>query len=186
MTDALVVFTPSGKRGRFALGTPVLTAARQLGVDIDCGVRRAGDLRAVPGDGGRGQLRQARHHQHVRASERLLGGRGALSGQEGPAGGAAAVVPGAAPGRHRHRRAGRQPGAQAGGPEARRGARDRARYHDPAPLCRGRGAGHAPAARRLRAGRGGAAGAVGAGQAHHRPGRRCAACRRRCARASGR
>ena len=41
MTDALVVFTPSGKRGRFALGTPVLTAARQLGVDIDsvCGGR---------------------------------------------------------------------------------------------------------------------------------------------------
>ena len=58
----LVVFTPSGKRGRFALGTPVLTAARQLGVDIDSRVRRAGDLRAVPGDGGRGQLRQARHH----------------------------------------------------------------------------------------------------------------------------
>ena len=25
--DALVIFTPSGKRGRFALGTPVLTAA---------------------------------------------------------------------------------------------------------------------------------------------------------------
>ena len=41
MTDALVVFTPSGKRGRFALGTPVLTAARQLGVDLDsvCGGR---------------------------------------------------------------------------------------------------------------------------------------------------
>mgnify|MGYP001073673630 CR=1 FL=1 len=39
--DALVVFTPSGKRGRFALGTPVLTAARQLGVDLDsvCGGR---------------------------------------------------------------------------------------------------------------------------------------------------
>ncbi len=39
--DALVVFTPSGKRGRFALGTPVLLAARQLGVDIDsvCGGR---------------------------------------------------------------------------------------------------------------------------------------------------
>ena len=29
MNDALIVFTPSGKRGRFALGTPVLTAARQ-------------------------------------------------------------------------------------------------------------------------------------------------------------
>ncbi len=30
--DPLVVFTPSGKRGRFPAGTPVLTAARQLGV----------------------------------------------------------------------------------------------------------------------------------------------------------
>ncbi len=43
MTDSnpLIVFTPSGKRGRFPVGTPVLTAARQLGVDIDsvCGGR---------------------------------------------------------------------------------------------------------------------------------------------------
>ncbi|TNC50556.1 DUF4445 domain-containing protein [Rubellimicrobium rubrum] len=41
MADALVIFTPSGKRGRFPLGTPVLTAARQLGVDLDsvCGGR---------------------------------------------------------------------------------------------------------------------------------------------------
>jgi len=40
-SDALVVFTPSGRRGRFALGTPLLTAARRLGVDIDsvCGGR---------------------------------------------------------------------------------------------------------------------------------------------------
>ncbi|EPX78926.1 ASKHA domain-containing protein [Litoreibacter arenae] len=39
--DPLVIFTPSGKRGRFAKGTPVLTAARQLGVDLDsvCGGR---------------------------------------------------------------------------------------------------------------------------------------------------
>jgi uncharacterized 2Fe-2S/4Fe-4S cluster protein (DUF4445 family) len=39
--DALVIFTPSGKRGRFAIGTPILTAARQLGVDLDsvCGGR---------------------------------------------------------------------------------------------------------------------------------------------------
>jgi uncharacterized 2Fe-2S/4Fe-4S cluster protein (DUF4445 family) len=39
--DPLVVFTPSGKRGRFPVGTPLLTAARQLGVDIDsvCGGR---------------------------------------------------------------------------------------------------------------------------------------------------
>ena len=41
MTDPLVIFTPSGKRGRVAAGTPVLTAARQLGVDLDsvCGGR---------------------------------------------------------------------------------------------------------------------------------------------------
>lgn len=42
MSDtALVIFTPSGKRGRVAIGTPVLTAARQLGVDLDsvCGGR---------------------------------------------------------------------------------------------------------------------------------------------------
>jgi uncharacterized 2Fe-2S/4Fe-4S cluster protein (DUF4445 family) len=39
--DALVVFTPSGKRGRFARGTQLLQAARSLGVDVDsvCGGR---------------------------------------------------------------------------------------------------------------------------------------------------
>ena len=40
-TDALVVFTPSGRRGRFERGTTVLEAARRLGVDLDsvCGGR---------------------------------------------------------------------------------------------------------------------------------------------------
>ncbi len=39
--EPLVIFTPSGKRGRFAPGTPVLDAARKLGVDLDsvCGGR---------------------------------------------------------------------------------------------------------------------------------------------------
>ena len=39
--DPLIVFIPSGKRGRFPVGTPVLQAARALGVDIDsvCGGR---------------------------------------------------------------------------------------------------------------------------------------------------
>ena len=39
--QAKVVFTPSGKRGSFALGTSVLQAARELGVDLDsvCGGR---------------------------------------------------------------------------------------------------------------------------------------------------
>jgi uncharacterized 2Fe-2S/4Fe-4S cluster protein (DUF4445 family) len=39
--DALVIFTPSGRRGTFEPGTTVLDAARSLGVDIDsvCGGR---------------------------------------------------------------------------------------------------------------------------------------------------
>ena len=42
MTEsAFVVFTPSGKRGRFAHGTSILDAARSIGVDLDsvCGGR---------------------------------------------------------------------------------------------------------------------------------------------------
>ena len=41
VVDPLVIFTPSGRRGRFAEGTSVLDAARALGVDIDsvCGGR---------------------------------------------------------------------------------------------------------------------------------------------------
>ncbi len=39
--DPLVLFMPSGKRGRFPVGTPVLEAARQLGVYVEsvCGGR---------------------------------------------------------------------------------------------------------------------------------------------------
>ena len=41
MTKPLVVFTPSGKRGHFAVGTPILDAARELGVYVEsvCGGR---------------------------------------------------------------------------------------------------------------------------------------------------
>ncbi|MCX8515827.1 MAG: ASKHA domain-containing protein [Alphaproteobacteria bacterium] len=40
-SKAKIVFTPSGKRGEFPLGTSILTAARGLGVDLDsvCGGR---------------------------------------------------------------------------------------------------------------------------------------------------
>ncbi|MFK8035897.1 MAG: 2Fe-2S iron-sulfur cluster-binding protein, partial [Hyphomicrobiales bacterium] len=40
-TDPLVVFTPSGKRGHFPVGTPILDAARELGVYVEsvCGGR---------------------------------------------------------------------------------------------------------------------------------------------------
>ena len=40
-SEAKIVFTPSGRRGVFPHGTPVLDAARSLGVDVDsvCGGR---------------------------------------------------------------------------------------------------------------------------------------------------
>ncbi|MGE5227982.1 MAG: ASKHA domain-containing protein [Planctomycetaceae bacterium] len=50
----LVVFTPSGRRGRFAEGTSVLDAARALGVDLDsvCGGRGiCGRCQVVPVEG---------------------------------------------------------------------------------------------------------------------------------------
>ncbi|MEO1330246.1 MAG: ASKHA domain-containing protein [Pseudomonadota bacterium] len=51
---ARVVFTPSGKRGDFPIGTPILVAARQLGVDLDtvCGGRGiCGRCQIVPSFG---------------------------------------------------------------------------------------------------------------------------------------
>jgi len=41
MSTAKVVFLPSGRRGEFPIGTPLLQAAQKLGVDIDsiCGGR---------------------------------------------------------------------------------------------------------------------------------------------------
>ncbi len=41
MSDPLVIFTPSGKRGNFPVGTPILDAARDLGVYVEsvCGGR---------------------------------------------------------------------------------------------------------------------------------------------------
>jgi uncharacterized 2Fe-2S/4Fe-4S cluster protein (DUF4445 family) len=51
---ALVVFTPSGRRGRFPEGTNLLDAARRLGVDLDsvCGGRGiCGRCQVVPAEG---------------------------------------------------------------------------------------------------------------------------------------
>ena len=52
--EPLVIFTPSGRRGRFPTGTTVLDAARSLGVDIDsvCGGRGiCGRCQVIPGIG---------------------------------------------------------------------------------------------------------------------------------------
>ncbi|MBW2274436.1 MAG: DUF4445 domain-containing protein [Deltaproteobacteria bacterium] len=65
--NALVVFTPSGKRARFALGTPLLLAARELGVDIDSvcgGLGICGRCKIVPAEGDFAAygIRSARSH----------------------------------------------------------------------------------------------------------------------------
>jgi uncharacterized 2Fe-2S/4Fe-4S cluster protein (DUF4445 family) len=52
--QASIVFSPSGKRGSVPVGTPVLQAARELGVDIDsiCGGHaRCGRCQVEPLDG---------------------------------------------------------------------------------------------------------------------------------------
>ncbi|MEC7763562.1 MAG: ASKHA domain-containing protein [Pseudomonadota bacterium] len=52
--DPLIIFTPSGKRGRVPEGTPVLDAARKLGVDLDsvCGGRgKCSKCQVAPGYG---------------------------------------------------------------------------------------------------------------------------------------
>jgi uncharacterized 2Fe-2S/4Fe-4S cluster protein (DUF4445 family) len=52
--EAQVIFTPSGRRGRFPAGTTVLDAARALGVDLDsvCGGRGlCGRCQVVPAEG---------------------------------------------------------------------------------------------------------------------------------------
>ena len=52
--DALVLFMPSGRRGRFAKGTPVLDAARSLGVYVEsvCGGRGiCGRCQIIPTEG---------------------------------------------------------------------------------------------------------------------------------------
>ncbi|HEY8237831.1 MAG TPA: ASKHA domain-containing protein [Candidatus Limnocylindrales bacterium] len=54
VADAQVIFTPSGRRGRFESGTTILDAARSLGVDLDsvCGGRGlCGRCQVVPAEG---------------------------------------------------------------------------------------------------------------------------------------
>ncbi len=71
MTDAkkaLILFSPSGKRGRFRVGTPVLQAARELGVDIDsiCGGRaRCGRCQVVPVEGTFPREGMVSRHAHL-------------------------------------------------------------------------------------------------------------------------
>lgn len=83
--QALIVFSPSGKRGYFPIGTPVLHAARQLGVDIDsiCGGRaRCGrcQVAAVEGSFAReGMVSAADHLSDMGEDEQYCAQRGRLA-----------------------------------------------------------------------------------------------------------
>lgn len=82
--QALIVFSPSGKRGRFPVGTPVLQAARELGVDIDsiCGTRaRCGRCQVEPIEGKfakEGIVSRLDHLEDMSDDERFCQGRGRL------------------------------------------------------------------------------------------------------------
>jgi uncharacterized 2Fe-2S/4Fe-4S cluster protein (DUF4445 family) len=83
--DAMVVFTPSGKRGRFALGTTLLSAARTLGVDIDsvCGGRALCtrcQVLIAEGEFAKHNVRSsAEHLSAMSAPEQALAGRKLLA-----------------------------------------------------------------------------------------------------------
>jgi uncharacterized 2Fe-2S/4Fe-4S cluster protein (DUF4445 family) len=68
MSDHLVVFSPSGKRGRFGNGTTLLAAARALGVDLDsvCGGRGiCGRCQITLGEGEHARLAITSRASHV-------------------------------------------------------------------------------------------------------------------------
>jgi uncharacterized 2Fe-2S/4Fe-4S cluster protein (DUF4445 family) len=81
----MVVFTPSGKRGRFALGTSLLSAARTLGVDIDsvCGGRALCtrcQVLIAEGEFAKHNVRSsAEHLSAMSAAEQALAGRKLLA-----------------------------------------------------------------------------------------------------------
>jgi len=85
MTEAnpLIVFTPSGKRGRFPVGTPVLQAARALGVDIDsvCGGRAiCGRCQVTVGEGEFAKHGIASRASHVSVFSEVEGRYGRIKG----------------------------------------------------------------------------------------------------------
>ena len=184
--DPLVIFTPSGKRGRFPAGTPVLTAARQLGVDLDsvCGGRGiCSKCQVTPAFG-----EFPKHGVTVAADalspwnaveERYDRIRGLADGrrlgcQAQIMGDVVIDVP---------------PESQVHKQVVRKRAEARADRHGPghpALLRRGRRARHARALRRPAAARAGARRTVGPRTTSRATCARCRCCSPRCARASGR
>jgi hypothetical protein len=119
--DPLVIFTPSGKRGRFAAGTTGPCGRAPAGGRPRFGLRRAGHLLALPGEPWPGATSpstastveaSALSPMERRSRSATLQVRDA---QAGPA----PRLPGDDRGRRGHRRSPRKPGAQAGGPQGR-------------------------------------------------------------------
>ena len=105
LKDPLVLFMPSGKRGRFPVGTPILDAARSLGVYVEsvCGGRATcGRCQIEVQEGNFAKHKIVSSIDHISPKgpkeERYERMRGA-------AGGAPPLLLGADPGRPRHRRA---------------------------------------------------------------------------------
>ena len=150
-TDPLVVFTPSGRRGRFPTGTTVLDAARQLGVDIDsvCGGHGlCGRCQVEPTEG-----RFAKHGitsaaDHLSPPPPLEIEFVSLRGVEA---GAPTRVPGRGARRRRRRRPAREPGPSPGRAQGSDAALVRARPGRPALLRRGRASGPGVSVGRSRA-----------------------------------
>ena len=104
-------------------GTTVLDAARSLGVDIDCGLRRAAGSAAAA----RSRRHSGRSPKHGITSapdhlSRARRGRGGLSRRARPGRRPPAVVHGHAARRRRHRRPAREPGPPPGRAQGPRGA----------------------------------------------------------------
>ena len=153
MTDPLVIFTPSGKRGHVPAGTTVLAAARLLGVDLELGLRRPRHLLEVPG-----RARPTASSPSTASPSPRTPSRPGTRSRSATTASAACRrppprLPGADPRRRRHRRAARVPGPQAGRAQARRGPPGRHGPGHPPLLRRGGRARHARALRRPRAAR---------------------------------
>ena len=135
--DHLVVFTPSGRRGRFADGTTVLEAARRLGVDIDsvCGGRGiCGRCQVEVSEGEHakhGIVSTATHLSPVGDVERAYAAQRPLARRAPPR------LHGRAQRRPRHRRAAGEPGAPPGRAQGGRRPPDRGRPGRPPALRRG-------------------------------------------------
>ncbi len=151
--QAKIVFTPSGRRGRFAHGTPAAGCGAQPGRRCGFGVWRPRHMRALPGDLRRGRVFPSMPSPRGRIIfpppgevEHRYGERKAAAGPGPPL-----ELPGADRGRFAHRRAAGKPDAPAGGAQGGRASQHHAGYFGAPVLRRGAGGCTARSVRRFEA-----------------------------------